>query len=222
MPVAGVIFDCDGTLLDSIGVWTAMQDQLAARAGASLNADDDALLCTLTIPETGAFFHERFGLGRSPGDVVGMIDDIMVGYYANQAVARPGALDFVRSLHGEGVRCSVASSTPGHLLQAGLAQTGFAPYLSAIVSVDDVGRSKREPAVYHRACELMGTPQNATWVFEDAVYAIKTARTAGYHTVGIYDTDTAGTWEELLAHADKAIHTFGELDARAFVKGEGL
>ena len=70
----GVVFDCDGTLLDSMGVWHGLQNELAERAGGTLTADDVAALAPMSIPECGAFFHEKFGLGESDRDVVGMID----------------------------------------------------------------------------------------------------------------------------------------------------
>ena len=73
----GVIFDCDGTLLDSSGVWHEMEDEFSRRAGVRLTKADTDELNTLTVPESGAFFHERFGLGASAADVVGMIDEFV-------------------------------------------------------------------------------------------------------------------------------------------------
>ncbi|OUO89853.1 HAD family hydrolase [Gordonibacter sp. An230] len=213
----GVIFDCDGTLLDSAGVWREVEDELARRVGVRLAKADTDELTTLTIPEAGAFFHERFGLGRDAADVVGMIDELMLAYYRERACERPGALAFVRALAERGVAMSVASSSPQAYLQTGLATAGFLPYLDAVVSVDDVGRSKREPAVYDHARALMGTSLRYTWGFEDSAYAVRTLRAAGYRTVGVYDCDLAGAYEELAALCDHAVRGFDELDADEFV-----
>lgn len=213
----GIVFDCDGTLLDSMGVWREVEDELARRAGVELTAADTDEITTLTIPECGALFHERFGLASSGAEVVGMIDELMLAYYRERARERPGALAFVRGLHERGVAMSVASSSPQPYLQAGLERCGFAPYLQAVVSVDDVGKSKREPAVYDHARRLMGTPLESTWGFEDSTYALRTLRGAGYRTIGIYDCDLSGTYEELAANADRAIRGFDELSVEAFV-----
>ena len=124
------------------------------------------MLHTLTLPETLTFFHGELGLGKSEQDVADMMEDYLMRYYAERSVMRPGALEFVRELRARGIRCSIASSTPHAMLVAGCEHTGLAPLVSAIVSTDDVGASKREPAVYDRARELMGTPVAATWVFE--------------------------------------------------------
>lgn len=213
----GVIFDCDGTLLDSMGVWREVEGELARRAGVTLTAADVDELTTLTIPECGAFFHERYGLGDSSEAVVRTIDELMLDFYRTRAEARPGALAFARQLAERGVRMSVASSSPLPYLQAGLARCGFAPYLDVIVSVDDVGKSKREPAVYDRAREAMGTPVATTWGVEDSVYAVHTLRKAGYRTLGIYDCDISGTPEQLEAAADRFVASFEELDVDTFL-----
>lgn len=213
----GIVFDCDGTLIDSIGVWREVEAELARRAGASLSLEETQTLATLTIPESGAFFHKRFGLGSSAGEVVSMMDELMLDYYRVRAVARPGALAFVRALAERGVAMSVASSSPQPYLQAGLASTGFLPYLQAVVSVDDVGASKREPAVYDHARRLMGTELNATWGFEDSIYAVRTLKRAGYRVVGVYDRDDSGTLAQLSAEADIAISSYAELPPDRFL-----
>lgn len=214
----GVIFDCDGTLIDSMGAWRELEADLARRVGAELDKEDTDALTTMSIPECGAYLHGKFGLGESPEEVVGTIDDFMMDYYANRSVARPGALRFVRGLADAGVPMAVASSTPSALLRAGIEHAGFAPYMRAIVSVDDVGKSKREPAVYDRAREALGTTRAQTWGFEDATYALRTLNAAGYHTFGVYDCDLSGTFEELAGEADMVARSFEAVSAADFLK----
>lgn len=216
MPVTGVIFDCDGTLLDSMGAWLAAQNELAHRVGVDLNAEDVDIICALTIPETGDFMHKKFGLGSSGQEVVEMINELMLEYYRTKTQARPGALDFVKELNARGVRCSVASSTPTALLKIGLEEAGFTLYLDTIVSVDEAGASKRKPAVYDLSRERMGTRKQSTWVFEDAVYALRTLKSAGYRSVGIYDNDISGTLDEL-SIADIVICDFFDLNIDEFI-----
>lgn len=212
----GVVFDCDGTLLDTMGAWREVEGELFERAGVVPTQEDVNTLVSLTIPEVGAFYHDRFGLGTSAEDVVGMIDAAMLEYYGTKAAPRPGALAFVRGLAERGVPMSVASSSPLAHLRVGLEATGFAPYLVAIVSVDDVGASKREPAVYDRACESFGLDRARVWGVEDSLYAIRTLKAAGYRTAAIYDADIAGTFEDLSAEAEIAVRSFTELDPVRF------
>ena len=214
----GIVFDCDGTLLDTLDAWHQLEVELSQQVGHVFSKEDSDVLTTLTIPETGDYMHNRFGLGKSGEDVVRMMNDFLIEYYRTQARERSGALSFVRELHERGVAMSVASSSPQSYLQAGLGATGFTPYLEAIVSVDDVGASKREPAVYDCARSLMGTQLAATWVFEDAAYALRTVRAAGYHTVGIYDCDISGTQTELKELADVFVTGYEGLSAEGFLE----
>lgn len=223
MSKIGVIFDCDGTLVDSMLAWRELEDELARRAGATLSKQDTDALTTLTIPECGAYMHRKFGLGASGRDVEAMIDEFMADYYAHRSVARPGALEFVRDLDDLGVPLAVASSTPRALLESGLTHVGIAPYLRAIVSVDDAGASKREPAVYDLARESLGTSRAQTWGFEDALYALRTLNCAGYRTCGVYDCDLSGTRADLRAEADLFIDGFEGFTAAEFLeRAKGL
>ena len=90
--------------------------------------------------------------------------------------------------------------------------------LDAVVSVDDVGKPKREPAVYDRARSLMGTELSRTWGVEDALYAIGTLKRAGYHTLAVYDCDLSGTYAELSASAERAGRDFRDLDPDEFIE----
>ena len=207
----GVVFDCDGTLLDTIDVWHEAEAEMYRRAGATPEAGDHEAIVTFTLAETGEFFHGKYGLGASPDDVVRMIDEILLEFYRTKARPREGALELVRALAERGIPLSVASSSPQSYLQAGLAATGFLPYVKAVVSVDDVGASKREPAVYDRAREALGTERALTWGFEDSLYAVRTLKSAGYPTVGVYDCDESGTFADLAAEATIAIRDFSEL-----------
>lgn len=213
----GVIFDCDGTLIDSMDAWRDLEGELGCRAGVELTSEDRRTLCTLNIPESAQYFHDRFGLGASGDEVVDMMDEIMLDFYGNRAVARPGALAFIDGLARHGVVMSVASSSPKPYLEAGLACAGIAPYLEAVVSVEDVHSSKRNPKVYDHTRGLMGTSTPLTWGFEDAIYAVRTLARAGYGTVGVYDHDLSGTWGQLSAEADLAIRSFEDLDAERFL-----
>lgn len=213
----GVIFDCDGTLIDSMDAWRDLEGELGRRVGVELTSEDRQTLCTLNIPESAQYFHDRFGLGASGDEVVGMMDEIMLDFYGHRAVARPGALAFIDGLARHGVVMSVASSSPKPYLEAGLACAGIAPYLEAVVSVEDVHSNKRNPKVYDHTRDLMGTSTSLTWGFEDAIYAVRTLARAGYGTVGVYDHDLSGTWGQLSAEADLAIRSFEDLDVERFL-----
>lgn len=213
----GVIFDCDGTLVDSMEAWHEVDRRLCAEAGIALTPQDADAITTMSLEEASAYLHEQCGLGESTEAVMAMIFDRMRAFYANEVEARPGALAFVRALHERGVPMAVASSTSPDMLRTCLDRCGFTLYLQAIVSVDDLNTSKREPTVYDHARSFLSTDRAHTWGFEDAAYALDTLRAAGYRTAAIYDNDVSGTREALRERADIYFEDFTQLDVDEFL-----
>lgn len=214
----GIIFDCDGTLIDSMAVWHEVDNRLAALVGIELTQTDRDFMTAGTLLECSQYLHERYAIGACTQDVVDMIYDNMLHYYTHEARPKPGALEFVRGAYEMGIPLGVASSTPPALLHAGLEATGFAPYMRTIMSVEDLNTSKREPLVYNTVLKSLGTPRNDTWGFEDALYAINTLSASGYPTVAIYDSEIAGTPATLADAADCFIMSFTDFSAQQFVE----
>lgn len=210
----GVIFDCDGTLVDSMDAWRHVEESIANMAGITLSKEDTDALTTMSIPECGTYLHGKFGVGADGAVVENIINTMMLEFYQTKAAAKPGTLELVRELAAAGIPMCVASSTPNEPLNAGVENAGFAPYMKAVLSVDDVGHSKREPHLYLRACEIMGTEPQNTWVCEDAAYALDTANAAGFRTLGVFDCDLSATWEQILERADLPIRSFEEISAK--------
>ncbi len=220
VPVQGVIFDCDGTLMDTMGLWMSMERDLGARAGRVFTKEERDTLRAFTIGEIAQYMHGTLGLFDSPEAVVREIERLACDYYATKSRLKPGALEFLQALNERGIPCAIASSSPHSLLDPGVEHTGISGLLRAVVSTDDVGVSKREPVVYDRVRQILGSDLEATWVFEDGAYTFAATVPAGYATVGVYDTDEAGTFEELSGLADVAIRDYRELDFERFLAGE--
>lgn len=214
----GAIFDCDGTLLDSLGAWRSLEGYLFDLAGIQVTLEERAQFATFTIPEVAAHMHTQHGLGSSKTDVERMMDNYMLDYYHNRASLLPGVGRFLEECAHAGIAMSVASSSRPSYLEAGLAGAGIRDYFCAVVSVDQVGASKREPQVFNEACRLMGTPKEATWGFEDSTYALRTLSAAGYSTVGIFTPDEGLSFEQWQELSTITITSFEELSLQRFAQ----
>lgn len=205
----GVIFDCDGTLLDSLDMWGQLEADMCERAGVELTKELGDLLTTLTLPESAAWFHQQGYLG-SAQEVADEMYAYLMDYYEHRAQAKPGAVELVRSLHERGVKLTLASSTPHAQLEAAVRGMGLQDCFMAIVSTDDVGAPKRQPKIYEHCRQIMGTSLEDTWGVEDATYALCTLKEAGYKAVGIFDRDVSGTWDDISRLADIAIRSWSD------------
>ncbi|MDD6729563.1 MAG: HAD family phosphatase [Eggerthellaceae bacterium] len=207
----GFIFDCDGTLLDSMPAWNETEARLADMCREPLTAQDVEDVRALPITQAAAIFAAH-GVAPTADEVLALIDDMLLSFYGTKVQARPGALAFVQELARVGVPCTVVSSSPARYIDAGLSHNGFDGLFREVVSTDTVKLSKQDPRIYRYAIDRMGSRLETTWGVDDALYAVKVMRDTGLRTVGAYDCDeTAGSVEELAAATDICVLTLEDL-----------
>lgn len=211
MAFTGAILDFDGTLVDSLDAWRDLESVLLKESDVSVTLEDRAQFTTFTLDETAQWFHENGGLGRSAADVRQIMDDYMVAYLSRSTRVLPGVRSFLDSCAQHGIKMSVASSSPQLYLRTALEATGLMPYFTQVLSVEDIGGSKREPRIFDIAREFMGTDKEATWGFDDSLYALRVLRNAGYPTVGIYDPHEQIPFDSWKDHVTIVVGSFEEL-----------
>lgn len=207
----GFIFDCDGTLLDSLDAWDEAERELFAQTGPLTQEQEDEIH-SAPIEKAAEIFHDRYGVGESPEAVLAHLDGYLLPFYAERSKPMPGACEFVRMVYEQGIPCVVLSSSPRRYLDAGLKHAGIRDCFMELVTTDEVGVSKQEPQIYERALEILGC-EDAHEVFavDDAPYAIAVMTEFGLRTIGV----AAGCSEErrraLEEHAETVVETLCEL-----------
>lgn len=194
--IRGGIFDLDGVLLDSMGIW----EDLGARYLRSLHIQPEPglneILFAMSMEQGAAYLKEHYPLPQSEAEIGEGIARMLEDYYFYEVPAKPGAAALLNFLAERGIPMAAATSSPRTHVTRALKRLGLLPYLQAVFTTGEVGVSKHEPAIYHLAAERLGTAPAETLVFEDSLYALKTAKTAGFRTVGVLDahgeTDQAG------------------------------
>lgn len=212
------IFDCDGTLLDSMGMWLSVQPRLLASYGFETTPSDFAAFEHLSVEEECEAYHETWGVGESGADVYERLQRLLERGYAEDVVPREGALAFLEEAHAAGIPMAVATSTPAAFVRQGLERWGMERYISRVTTTDESGKSKEHPDVYNlalaRLCEDFGlgdvSPEEA-WVFEDTVFGLKSSGSAGYRRVGIYDPAGRCARADVFANAEIGVDSYTEL-----------
>lgn len=206
----GFIFDCDGTLLDTLDAWDRAEADLFAQAGALTQEQEDQIH-SAPIERAAQIFHDEYGVGDSAEAVLAHLDGFLLGYYRDEVHPMPGACELVRAIAAQGLPCVVLSSSPRRYLEAGLRRVGILDCFTELVTTDEVGVSKQEPQIYERALEVLGTDCGATWAFDDAPYAIAYMAQFGLHTVGIGAGCSDERRDTLKAHADIYVETLRDI-----------
>lgn len=205
------IFDMDGTLVDSMVFWQRLgREFLASRDITERVEEVLEQIIPMTMTESAALFIQEYGLPGTPEDLAAEMNAIMEHHYCFDVPLKPGVPEYLDKLRSTGVKMCVASATPVHLIRACLTRLGVAEYFSFLISCDEAGAGKDRPEVFLLASERLGAIPRETAVYEDALYAAKTAKKAGFYTVGVYDKCAAENWEALKALSDETIRDWRE------------
>ena len=124
---------------------------------------------------------------------------------------KPGAREFLDKLESEGVPMTVATSTDRYCIEAAFEKLDLSHYFLKVLTCPEVGATKSEPLIFEKCAEVTGSEPEETWVFEDGLYAIKTAADAGFRTAAVYDEVSREDFDEMSRLADISVMSFDEL-----------
>ncbi len=179
-----VLWDMDGTLVDTEEHWILAATDVLAGRGAELDEADRRRLVGAAVPD-GAGILIAAGAPGTPGEVATAWTDAATRRTAAHGVRwRPGAVELLSALRRHGVPQALVTASPrayaSHVL-AGLSNDPF----RAVVAGDDVTRGKPFPDPYLRALELLGATGAAGVAVEDSITGLRAARSAGLATIGV-------------------------------------
>ncbi|MBE6949549.1 MAG: HAD family phosphatase [Ruminococcaceae bacterium] len=198
------IFDMDGTLVDSMGYWKNLGREYLAKMGVTENVED-ALRKTLmiTLPEAAELFVNEFNLPVTAEEANNEMFEIMAEHYRKDVPVKEGVTEYLKKLKRDGVKMCVASNTGEALVDKCLTRLGIKQYFEFLLSCEEIGVGKSEPDVYIEAAKRLGGKPHETAVFEDAFFAARTAKNAGFYVVAIYDEPAKKKWDSLCGIADE-------------------
>lgn len=188
--VDAVIFDLDGTLLDSLSAWENSGVNFLRTQGIEPPEGLQEELVKMSLMDGARLVKERFSLPQEPEEILRLTLEPIRRRYFEDIAAKPGVPETLRRLKAQGVKLCIATASDGELARAALERLELLDLFDFIVTCDEVGVGKRQPAVYEEALRRLGTQKSRTLVAEDAPYALETARRAGFVTAGVADSHT--------------------------------
>lgn len=209
--IAGAIFDLDGTLLDSMGVWGQIDIDFLGRRGISVPPDYQTTIAPMKAMDIAVYTIRRFGLSDTPEGLCREWMEMAHEEYAYHLPLKPFALEYVDLLAKRGVKMAVATSSDRTLVEPALKRTGLADRISVLVTVSDVARGKGFPDVYLRAAEIIGIEPARCAVFEDVLTCVEGAKAGGFFAVGVYEAAVKHPPGSMESASDLYIRSFEEL-----------
>lgn len=188
--IRGAIYDADGVLLDSLGIWRTLGSRYLRQRGITAAADLDARLFSMSLEQGASCLKREYDLPAAEAEIRAALQDMLRDFYVNAVGLKSGAGALLQSLSEEKLPLALATSSPRELVVPALRRNGLLHYFEGRIFITgELGCSKHTPAIYLAAAESLGTVPVETLVFEDSLYALRSAKAAGFRTVGVYDAD---------------------------------
>ena len=202
------IIDLDGTILDSLGMWSQIdRDFLEIRRGIAVPDDYARTIAPMTYRETAEYTVARFGLPDDPADLMAEWDEMAEEQYRLHVRLKPYAREFLTRLRNEGVTTVLCTSSPESYYRPALERLGVYGLFDAFATTGEAGVSKSEPDVFLLAAARASAEPRFCTVFEDIPAAVMGAKKAGMATVGVYDPRSAGDEALMRRLCDRYIMT---------------
>ena len=206
------IFDVDGTLLDSMGMWDSITYEYADYK--NIYAPENLSKRMNSLSLTGcAELYKELGAEGTVEEIAMEIVEMARERYRTVIPEKKGAKEFIEKLKNKGVLIAIATASDIGGLMPALKRVGIWDYIDFAVSCEDIGKSKSEPDVYLKCIERFSVDIGDAVIFEDALYASNTAKKAGFKLI-VMDENCHSEKDkaELKKLSDRYIYDFTELN----------
>ncbi len=187
MRFQAAIFDLDGTLLDSMKIWSNLCREFLLRHNIDEALDLDGKLGVISMHNALEYIINEFSLNITLEKAYAETWQIVENFYKTQASPKPGIKKILDHLQKNNIPCGIITATESGLVVPALERTGLSGYFKAIFSCSEMQTSKRTADIFFKMSDILHTSPDNTIVFEDALYAANTAAQAGYAVAAVYD-----------------------------------
>lgn len=206
-----VIFDMDGSLVDSMWVWKEIDIAYLGKFHLTIPEDLQRQIEGMSFTETAVYFKERFSLPCTVEEIKADWNQMAWEMYRTRVMPKPGAIDFLEHCKKQNIKLGIATSNSRPIVDMVLKERGIAPYFSCIMTGCEAKKGKPAPDVYLLTAQQMQVAPEKCLVFEDIVSGILAGKAAGMEVCAVEDAYSAYQREEKKKLADYYIQDFREI-----------
>lgn len=209
--INAVLFDLDGTLVDSMWFWKDIDVEFLSDYGIELPNDLQSDIEGMSFTETAMYFKNRFGFKESVDDIKRIWNDMAYERYTKIIPMKEGALEFLNYLKAKGIKTGIATSNSRELVTGMLHAKNINDLFDIIKTSCDVNAGKPAPDIYLRSAEELNVSPKNCLVFEDIPMGILAGKNANMRVCSVYDDYSKNQESKKRALADYYINTFNEV-----------
>lgn len=209
--IKAAIFDVDGTLVNSMGIWKEIDIDYLAKFGLELPDSLQYEIEGMSFKETAVYMKEKFKIPDSVEQIMEDWNDMAFDKYTNEVELKSGARELLHFLKKQGVKLGIATSNSGKLAGAVLTRHGIKDYFDCIITASEVDKGKPAPDVYLEAAKRLQILPKECLVFEDIIPGIAAGIAAGMKVCAVEDDYSKCQKEAKMELADYFIESFKEI-----------
>ena len=207
----GAIFDLDGTLLDSMGIWADIDKRFLAKRGIALPDDYMEKVTPMNYQQASEYTIQRFQLVEEKEEIIREWVQMSFDAYRFEIKLKPFVKEYLTFLKHRGVKLAVATAQTPELYEPTLKNNGVFELFDVFTNLSQVQHGKGFPDIYILAAQRLKLAPQSCMVFEDIYAGICGAKAGGFHTCGVHDPYSAYEKDKIESLADVYINSFIEL-----------
>ena len=206
-----VIFDMDGTLIDSTDIWHEVDKNFFAKRNMELPSDYAQHIVHLGLTQAAVYTKETYHLNESVEDIMKEWHDMSIDMYKYHVDLKEGALELLKLFKKNGIKMAIATANDEPLYKPCIERLGIGSYYDAIADVNSAKEGKQSAKIYLDLANKLGSKPQNTLVLEDMPTCVKTAFKSGFITVAVYDKASKNYVQEKKDNSHLFINNFCEL-----------
>lgn len=211
--IDAVIFDLDGSLVDSMWMWSQIDVEYLGKFGIELPKGLQSDIEGMSFSETAQYFKDRFKLPDSIPQIKEDWNAMAWDKYSHEVPLKQGVGDFLDCCKERGIALGIATSNSRELVENVISVHGLKGYFSCIMTGCDVAKGKPSPDIYLAVAKKLDVPPSRCLVFEDIIPGIMAGKAAGMKVCAVEDAYSIAQKEAKQAAADYYIKDFTGLSA---------
>lgn len=215
MSIKGIIFDADGVLLDSMGIWDQAPEIYLRSKGITPEKHLGQKMFAMSMTEGAEYIKKHYLADFPVTKILDGVTDTIRTFYEREVLLKPGVEETLRWIQKQGIPMTVATSSEKNVIGKVFERLGIFSCFQQIFTCEEVGAGKDRPDIYYAAQQKMAGMVKETIVFEDSFYALQTAKKAGFVTVGVYDRFSEDQRGEIRMLADHYLEKLSADQVRA-------